>query len=172
MYKILDSDFFKGPSEKVAPKLLGKFLVRKYKNQTRAFIINEIEAYGGKEDLASHARFGKTKRNLLMWGKAGVFYVYFIYGMYWMLNIICGEVGKPSAILIRGVSGLSGPGVLTRELKIDGSFSGLEASIENKLWFEDRGVVVKNKDLIRTKRVGVDYSGVWKNKLWNFKLKS
>lgn len=165
--KTLTGKFFERRAEIVAADLVGKFLVRNYKGRVLSKMITEVEAYGGLEDLASHARFGQTKRNNVMWGEAGNFYVYFIYGTHWMLNVVCGNVGEPSAVLIRGVEGLNGPGLLTKEMKIDGAFGGKPATVETGLWLEDRGVDV---DLLTSNRVGIDYAGRWKDKPWNFKL--
>ncbi len=139
MQKILDSNFFNRPTVAVAKDLLGKFLVRRYRSKTIACMITEVEAYDGRHDKASHAHRGKTVRNFPMFGTAGQWYVYFTYGMYWMLNIVTREENYPAAILIRGVYGISGPGRLTKKLKIDGRFSGLPATAKTGLWIEGRG---------------------------------
>ncbi len=68
----------------------------------------EVEAYGGPDDRASHARFESTRRNRVMAGPAGVAYVYLVYGMYDCLNVVTGSEGKPSAVLIRAVEPLGG----------------------------------------------------------------
>ncbi len=170
MRKILRLEFFKQNSDQVARKLIGKYLVRKIGNVCASHMVVEAEAYGGSEDLASHARFGRTKRNKLMWGEAGIFYVYFIYGMHWMLNIVCGKTGDPGAVLIRGVEGHSGPGRVTKDLNVDGDMNSLKVGTKAGLWFEDRGIVVGNRDVAVKKRVGVDYAKKWKDKLWNFSL--
>ena len=66
-------------------------------------MITEVEAYDGPRDKASHASRGLTPRNAPMFGEAGRFYIYFTYGMHWMLNIVTGKRGYPAAVLIRGV---------------------------------------------------------------------
>lgn len=170
MRKILNPDFFKRDSHVVARDLLGKYLVRKVGNEEIARMIVEVEAYGGQEDLASHARFGETARNKVMFGQAGVFYVYFIYGMYWMLNVVCRKGGEPGAVLIRVLEGFGGPGKLTRDLKIGKSFTGKIATPKSGLWFEDKGVEVGGQDIRVARRVGVAYAGEWKDKLWNFSI--
>ena len=76
--KILTTDFFNQATLLVTQKLLGKFLVRKIKNQTISFMITEVEGYDGPNDLACHACKGKTKRNEVMFGQAGHFYTYLI----------------------------------------------------------------------------------------------
>src|SRR3989344_3170907 len=108
--KILKSCFFDRSSVIVAKDLLGKYLVR----DGVAYKIIETEAYEGLEDKASHASRGQTLRNTPMFGPPGTIYVYFTYGIHWMLNIVCGKEGYPSAILIRGVEGCIGPARLTK----------------------------------------------------------
>ncbi len=77
--------------------------------------ITEVEAYGGPKDTASHARHGQTPRNAGMWGPSGRAYLYFCYGVHWMLNVVTGPEGDPSAVLIRGAEVLEGlPKVLER----------------------------------------------------------
>ena len=94
----------------MAENLLGKYLVRKIGNKEIALKINEIEAYDGFEDKASHAHKGKTERNKVMFGEAGNWYIYLVYGMHNMLNIVTGKKDYPAAILIRGAGDISGPG--------------------------------------------------------------
>lgn len=75
---------------------------RKAMTSQRA-MITEVEAYKGEEDQACHARFGKTERTKVMYEEAGRVYMYLIYGMHWMLNVVTGEEGEPQAVLVRGV---------------------------------------------------------------------
>jgi len=84
----------------------------------------------GPDDLASHAARGRTKRNKVMFGPPGMFYVYFVYGMHWMLNVVTGPVGYPAAVLIRGIEGIQGPGRLTKALRINGNLNGRAAGKE------------------------------------------
>jgi DNA-3-methyladenine glycosylase len=106
--------------------------------------LTELEAYQGSDDAASHAFRGRTPRNAVMYGPAGHAYVYFVFGMHWCLNIVCGSVGEPSAVLVRAgevVDGLDvararrawtgrahelarGPGRLAVALAIDGRING------------------------------------------------
>ena len=120
----LGKDFYRKDVLEIAPLLPGCYLCLNREGKNEKHMINEIEAYRGEEDLACHARFGRTKRNAVMYEEGGLIYMYFIYGMYWMMNIVTGEKDLPQAILIRGVSGLNGPGKMTKSLKIDGSFYG------------------------------------------------
>jgi len=93
-----------GPADLAAPSLLGCLLVR-----GDVFLrITEVEAYGGPEDSASHARHGRTARNAPMWGPPGHAYLYFCFGMHWMLNVVTGPEGHAAAVLIRGAEVLAG----------------------------------------------------------------
>ncbi len=169
--KVLDKSFFKKDAFFVAENLLGKYLVRRYRKKEIALKINEVEIYDGFEDKASHASKGKTKRNAPMFNEGGVFYVYLIYGMYDMLNVVCGKKGHPSAILIRGAGKLNGPGKLTKFLKINRSFNGKKIKKKTKLWIEDRGEVVSKKDIKKTPRIGIGYAGeIWSKKLLRYVL--
>jgi DNA-3-methyladenine glycosylase len=87
---------------------LGAILVRDDATGRRAGRIVEVEAYAGPEDGASHARFGSRSRNAVMFGPAGIAYVYLVYGMYDCLNVVTGPQGEASATLIRAVEPLSG----------------------------------------------------------------
>src|SRR3989344_1000157 len=98
-------DILGNDAQTVAHSLLGKYLVRRVNGKTKAYKITETEAYVGPHDKASHAHRGKTKRNEVMFGPPGHWYVYFTYGMHYMLNIVTGRDGYPSAVLIRGIIG-------------------------------------------------------------------
>lgn len=96
--------FFNRDVRDVARDLLGMVLARRLKHgRTIRGRISETEAYGGRGDRASHAYRGKTPRNAVMFGKPGHAYVYFTYGMHWLLNIVCQDEGIPAAVLIRSV---------------------------------------------------------------------
>ncbi len=101
----MSEKFFNRPAPEIAKDLLGKFLVRRFprKSARREIIImiTEVEAYDGPFDKASHASKGRTERNKIMFGPPGYFYVYFTYGMHWMLNVVTGPKDYPSAVLIR-----------------------------------------------------------------------
>ena len=176
--KVLKIGFFDRDTKIVAKELLGKFLVRKIGRRQFSAMITETEAYDGPHDKASHASKGKTERTKIMFGEPGKFYVYLVYGMYYMLNVVTREKDYPAAILIRGVKGFEGPGKLTKFFKIDKSFNGKVSAPVNNLWFEDRGEIkIKNQSASwRTKikikampRVGVSYAGpIWSAKKWRF----
>src|SRR6266852_3708761 len=95
--------FFARPTLQVARELLGQRLVRMSNGVRLAGRITETEAYIGQTDLACHARFGLTPRSQVMFGPPGRAYVYFTYGMHWMLNIVTEAEGSPAAVLIRGI---------------------------------------------------------------------
>lgn len=168
---ILEKSFFEKDTLEVAENLLGKYLVRKIGNKEVALKINEVEAYDGFADKASHAHKGKTERNKVMFGEAGNWYVYLVYGMHNMLNIVTGKKDYPAAVLIRGAGDIKGPGRLTKFLKIDKKLNDKKASVKTGLWFEDRGEVVDKKKIKRTSRIGVDYAGpIWTKKDYRFIL--
>lgn len=166
----LSYDFYRQDVLKVAPGLIGKFLVRKHEDgQVIRRMITEVEAYRGEEDLGCHASKGRTARTEVMYQPGGVIYVYLIYGMYWMLNFVTGQKNNPQAVLIRGLDGIWGPGKITRYFKINGSFYGASLVDSGNIWIEDDGRMV---EYIAKTRIGIDYAGeIWKNKLWRFILK-
>jgi DNA-3-methyladenine glycosylase len=166
----LDHTFYQRDVLEVAPDLIGKYLVRKFEDgQIFRSMITEVEAYRGEEDQGCHANKGRTVRTEIMYHPGGVIYVYLIYGMYWMLNFVTGSENNPQAVLIRGIDNIWGPGKITRQLKIDGSFYGVNLVNSDKIWVEDNGIMVEQ--IART-RIGIDYAGeIWKNKKWRFILK-
>jgi len=169
MRRVLKEAFFRRPAPEVALDLLGKYLVREIDGVEEAHMITETEAYESTDDRASHASKGRTKRTEVMFGRPGVWYVYLIYGMYQMLNIVTGADGHPSAVLVRGVEGINGPGRLTKRLNVSKDFNTKDARKETGLWIEDRGVEINPRHIKKTARIGVDYAGpVWAKKEWRF----
>ncbi|MDD4761758.1 MAG: DNA-3-methyladenine glycosylase, partial [Candidatus Pacebacteria bacterium] len=154
-------DFLSKNTPVLAKNLLGKILVRKIGNKEMRAVIFETEAYGGFLDKASHAYKGKTERNEIMFQEAGNWYVYFIYGKYFMLNLVTGPVRYPAAILIRGVEILperkrvDGPGRLTKFLRIDKNLNGKAIEKKSGLWIESSGIKIKSKDIKSLPRVGI-----------------
>lgn len=168
---VLRSSFFNRPATKVAKELLGKFLVRRLGDKTLGLPITEVEAYTGPHDRACHASKGKTARTAAMFDDAGYFYIYFCYGVHWMLNIVTGPKNYPAAVLIRGAGPANGPGKLTKILKIDKALNGKKAIPKNGLWFEDRGVKINSRSIKKSPRIGVDYAGpIWAKKPYRFVL--
>lgn len=154
----------------LARGLLGKVLATVDAAGTpRRFRICEVEAYHGEKDLACHASKGRTARTEVMYAGGGVWYVYLCYGMHEMLNLVTGPRDHPSAILIRGVEGIVGPGRLTKALGVDRRFNGLPAAPARGLWLEDDGFRLPARSIVATPRIGVAYAGpVWAAKPWRF----
>lgn len=175
---------------KIARELLGKSLFTKIDGITTGGIIVETEAYSWQEK-GCHA-FGakKTGRNAIMFEKGGHSYVYLCYGMYNLFNVVTNVEGTAEAVLVRAVEptvGIeemklrrgelknayhltSGPGKLTKALGIDRTFNG-KYLLNTDVWIEDLGVSVKNKDIIASKRIGIDYAGEDANLPWRFTIK-
>jgi DNA-3-methyladenine glycosylase len=168
---VLDPDFFNRPTLTVARELIGKYLVRRRGGGDVALMITETEAYDGFKDKGSHAYRGRTARNAPMFGGPGTIYVYFTYGMHWMLNLVCREAGHPAAVLIRGAGDIVGPARLTKALGIDRTLNGAPLAVETGLWVEDRGTIVRARDIERTPRIGIGYAEDYADKPWRFVLR-
>jgi DNA-3-methyladenine glycosylase len=163
----LKREFFIRDVLDVAPGLIGKdIFIRRTDGTISSFCITEVEAYRGEEDKACHASKGRTARTEIMYHEGGYLYVYFIYGMYWMLNIVTAVDGVPQAVLIRGVENLHGPGRLARAMRIDKSFYGEDLVTSVRIWLVDNG----RQPIIKTApRIGIDYSGeYWKSRPWRY----
>lgn len=185
----LKRNFFKNKTLMVAKGLLGKYLIRMIGDKKLVGKIVEVEAYNGPNDLASHASRGQTDRNKVMFGSAGFSYVYLIYGLNYCFNIVTENYGYPAAVLIRAVEPVNtppirgargvgkvekltnGPGKLCQAFKIDKKLNGVDLTKSKDLWLEDRGVKIKKADIVSAKRIGVDYAGKYKDKLWRFYIK-
>ncbi len=167
MTKRIERDFLTGDVLDLAPALLGMQIVRyDGTGNLRTFTITETEAYRGEEDLACHVSRGRTTRTEIMYREGGVLYVYLVYGMHWMLNIVTGRAEEPQAVLLRGVKGVRGPGRLTKALGIDRSYNGEDLCESPRIWLENSGISLPHE---ATPRIGIDYAGpVWKNKPWRF----
>ena len=165
---ILPAAFFDRSAAEVARDLIGVKLVRLMGERVRRFPITETEAYEGVHDLASHSSKGRTARTEAMFGPPGRFYVYRVYGLHWMLNVVTGG-GDATAVLIRGVEGISGPGRVAAALCIDGSLYGKKASPSSGLWCEAADRHDEPASIKRTARIGVSYAGpIWANKKLRF----
>ena len=148
----------------VAPELLGAVLVMQTPEGVVRARIVETEAYVGQHDLACHASKGLTARNAVMFGPAGHAYVYLIYGMYHMLNVVTATEGDPQAVLIRACEPppgselqLNGPGKLTRALGITRELNGHDLSLPPLVL--ERGEPPRR--IGASPRIGVDYAGEW-----------
>ena len=176
--KRLPKNFFHQNTFKIAKALLGKFIVRKIGKKTLIGKIVETEAYYGPSDLASHASAGKTERAKIMFDKPGTAYIYLIYGMYYCFNIVTEAKDFPAAILIRAAEPLNlrqeanGPGKLCRAFKIDKKLNGENLIASKKLFLAaNPKEKIKSIQIKKAKRIGVDYAGKYKDKLWRFYLK-
>jgi DNA-3-methyladenine glycosylase len=169
MRKVLGKEFFDRATLTVARELLGKFLVRKIGRKEIALMITETEAYDGPPDLGSHSAKGRTERTEILFGPAGFWYVYIIYGLHNMLNVVTKRSG--AAVLIRGVDGYPKPGTLTRALTITRDLNKKLAAKKSGLWIEDRGIKITKKDIEVTPRVGIAYAKEWAQKPWRFIIK-
>jgi DNA-3-methyladenine glycosylase len=168
MRKVLGADFFARPTLEVAQGLLGSYLCRTRGKEAIRRKITEVEVYDGFRDKASHASRGKTARNSHMFGVPGVWYVYFTYGIHWMLNIVTREEGYPAAVLIRGVEDISGPARVTKFFGIDGALNGMKANMESGLWVE-AGERIPPEKIKKSGRIGVAYAGAyWARRKWRF----
>jgi len=165
----LGREFYNRDVLEVAPRLLGQHLVRIGSDGTKStYIITETEAYRGGEDLACHASKGRTPRNEVMFGEGGHLYMYLIYGMYWMMNVVTGPKDVPQAVLFRGVREASGPGRLTRLMGVDKDFYGEDLVQSDRIWIEKSGAIA---GYTVGPRVGIDYAGEpWRSVPWRFLL--
>ncbi len=187
----LTRSFYTKPTLQLAHDLLGGILVRRYNGARLAGIIVEAEAYIGEDDLACHAHVGHTARNDVMYGKPGVAYVYFTYGMHWMLNVVSEIEGSPAAVLIRALEPIdgidvmrqhrgprpvadlcNGPAKLTQALRIDRACNGVNlCDRKGDLWIEN-GEPLPAGSIRRGPRIGLGNTpDPWKSKPWRFWVK-
>lgn len=192
--KFLKRDFFCNETINVAYNLIGKYFVRVIDKNKIVGLIVETEFYGDKNDLASHARFKNSSRNNIMFGQAGFLYIYKIYGVHCLTNIIIGKAGNAGAVLIRSaeiIDGLklaeknisnnkflkinnkiaTGPGKFSSAFGIDTKFNNFDLIRSKKLYIQDSGLKIKKSDIIKSKRIGIDYALDSRDKLWRFYLK-
>lgn len=171
---LLSKRYFNRPTLIVARSLVGKYLIRENGRGKIAGKIIEVEAYVGCQDKACHASKGRTTRTDVLFGPPGIAYVYFIYGMYHMLNVVTERTEFPAAVLIRAIEVdgelIDGPGKLCRELDIDRSLNRLDMTSGRSLWFEDQGEKVAPYQVKTFPRIGVEYAGRWAKKPWRFRL--
>ena len=167
MGKLTDT-FFQRPCLDVARDLVGKVLIRRTPEGEIRMRISETEAYCGEDDTACHAHKGRTGRTEVMYGEAGVLYIYLCYGIHWLLNIVTGEENHPEAVLIRCCAEAPGPGRLTKKLGITGKLNREDVTQSDRLWVEDDGF---RCEVVTDKRVGIGYASEEdQNRLWRFKM--
>lgn len=162
----LPRKFYRRPADVVAAELVGKILVRRVRGQKYRARIVETEAYVGTHDLAAHSSKGRTARTEIMFGDAGYAYVYFIYGMYDMLNVVTGTKGDAQAVLIRAAEALddwdadlSGPGKLCRAMKITRAEDNGRDLLDDELYLLDNAN--ESPKIARSRRINVDYAKHW-----------
>lgn len=162
----LPRSFYARGADLVARDLLGASLARRMPDgSVRRARLVETEAYVGPHDLASHARFGRTARNAVMWGPPGRAYVYFVYGMHNMLNVVCAPEGDAQAVLLRAAEPqddwevrLNGPGLLARGFGVTRADDGADLVRGSDLWLE---AGPPPKRIVADRRVGIDFAGPW-----------
>lgn len=185
---ILPRKFYARPALSVARDLLGAKLIRIEEEQRIGGTIIETEAYCGEQDLGCHCRSGRTERTQAMYGPPGHAYIYFTYGMHWMLNFVVEAEGSPAAILIRAIQpteGLNliaerrkkqppkrwtdGPGKICQALNIDKVFYGADICIPDNGLFVEKGSKIPDSNVTIGPRVGLNtVPEPWKSKPWRF----
>lgn len=168
----LQHPFFSQSALVAAPALVGTIMVRNVAGTLRRARIIEVEAYLGPKDLASHASKGRTARTEVMFGPPGRAYVYFIYGMHWMFNVVVGEEGNAEALLIRAARplddwnvDLSGPAKLARAFAITHEVNGTDVTMNDVCFLAEPHYRPR---INRTRRIGIDYARHWKNRLLRY----
>ncbi|PKM95172.1 MAG: DNA-3-methyladenine glycosylase [Firmicutes bacterium HGW-Firmicutes-1] len=194
--KKLTRDFYNQDSILVAKQLLGKTLAHVMGKDKIHCQITDVEAYTGIEDRACHSFGGRrTNRTEILWGEAGHAYIYLIYGMYYMLNVVAEREGNPCAVLIRGVKPMepldtmsqfryhkpysqltksqinnmaNGPGKVCKALNLNKGHNGLDL-LGDQLYIIDAPPV--DEGLIHVgKRINIDYAEEAKDFLYRFYL--
>jgi DNA-3-methyladenine glycosylase len=173
-------EFFARDTLAVARDLLGTRLVRMLDGQRLSGVIVECEAYIGEDDTACHASQGRTARNEVMFGPPGYAYVYFTYGMHWMLNVVTEIEGFPAAVLVRAIEPVegietmralrqskgnprkerdltSGPARLTQALAMGRTLNGTDLVTGDELWLEP-GTSFPDDIVERGPRIGIRYA--------------
>ena len=172
----LPRSFYDRDTIVVARELLGKWLVHQSRGVTRIGRIVAVEAYLGAQDRAAHSFKGLTERTRVMFGPPGHAYVYFIYGLYYCMNVVTERAGHASAVLLRAVEPVEnvtgrtgGPGLLCRALHIDRRRNA------HDLLSDDLFIATPPRaeafTIVKRPRVGVDYAGSWARRQLRFYIK-
>lgn len=186
----LPRDFFARDTQVVARELLGKLLVRRWRGSDLIGRITEVESYVGPDDLACHASKGRTPRTKIMFGPAGFAYVYLVYGMHELFNIVTEQEGFPAAVLVRSlepVAGIAamerargtnklqqlttGPGRLTQAMRITRKLNHIDCCTGETLFVADDGTSIVDAQIQTGPRIGVDYAGEWAQRPWRYYLR-
>ncbi|HET6253380.1 MAG TPA: DNA-3-methyladenine glycosylase [Puia sp.] len=190
--KKLDSSFYDRPSVvAVAKELLGKVLVTVFDGRRTSGRIVEVEAYNGVADRASHAWSGRrTARTEVMYGAGGAAYVYLIYGIHHLFNVVTNKKDVPHAVLVRALEPLEGipvmlermgrerpdysltrgPGNLSKAMGLLTRHTGMSL-LSDEIWIGDDGFKPRRSEIVATPRIGVDYAGVDAGLRYRFFLK-
>lgn len=191
MNNYLPREFYNRPALQVGRELLGMRLVRLEAGRRLAGTIVEVEAYGHQEDQGCHCRVGLTPRTQVMFGPPGHAYVYFTYGMHWMLNFVVEPEGLPAAVLIRALlptesveviasrrqgqlppRWTDGPGKICQALDIDKTLNGADLCSHEALLFVEQGVPIPDASVTVGPRVGLNsVPEPWKSIPWRFRVK-
>jgi DNA-3-methyladenine glycosylase len=186
----LPRQFFDRPTLTVARQLLGMRLVRLENGQRLSGIITEAEAYIGETDLGCHAHAGRTPRTQVMFGPPGHAYVYFTYGMHWMLNFVTEQEGFPAAVLIRAIHPVEGieiiaarrapqppalwtdgPAKITKALNLNRLHNGLDLCDPQSELFVEFGETIPDENVTKGPRVGLyTVPEPWKSIPWRFRV--
>ena len=172
----LPRSFYDRDTAIVAKELLGKFLIHLSGGIERIGKIVETEAYLGPHDLAAHSSRGLTERTKIMFGPPGRAYVYFIYGMYFCMNVVTEREGHASAVLLRALEPVknlegraNGPGLLCRAMKIDKRLNGHDLLSDD--FFIATPAKTEIFKTVKRPRVGVDYAKHWAKRYLRFYIK-
>jgi len=185
----LDESFYQRNNvTSIAKELLGKTLYTRIGRRTTSGIIVETEAYSHVEKGCHAYMNRKTKRNEIMFNPGGYAYVYLCYGIHNLFNVVTGSQDIGAAVLIRALEPIdgielmktrmnttgirritSGPGKLTKALGIDRGFNGKHLTGDD-VWIGDEGIHVKKKDIIASKRIGIDYAGKDAELPWRYTI--
>jgi len=172
---VLPREFFNRDPVTIARELLGKLLIRRVGRKLLAGRVVEDEAYLGANDPAAHAYTGRTARNAVLFGPPGHAYVYFIYGMYFCMNVVTEPAGKAAAVLLRALEPVKnveracGPGLLCRALRIDRHLNGHDLLSDDLFLAEPEENAPVS--IVKRPRVGVDYAGRWARRHLRFYIK-
>jgi len=153
---ILPPEYFARPAEILARDLVGAVVCRRLAGEETRHVITETEAYLGPHDLACHSARGRTARTEVMYGPPGTLYIYLVYGLHLMLNVVAGPEGIGAAVLIRSAGAVQGPGRLGKELALSMDLNGREGCALTGLWFEQG---FKPSRIFANPRIGVVYAG-------------
>jgi DNA-3-methyladenine glycosylase len=195
--QVLPYDFYNRDTLEVAPELLGKYLIRKINGHQLVGKIVEVEAYKGSIDKGAHSyNYRRTPRTEVMFGPPGHAYVYLIYGMYYCLNIVTEEEGEPCAVLIRGIEPVegeehmavlrygksleeitivqrknltNGPGKVCKAFNITKDRNG--KPLWDQGFYVAFGDIIEDSQIIRSKRINIDYAEEAKDFLWRYSIK-